>query len=206
MSGRVTDARPWQKEFVMLGQRFVSVLGIAVIGTAVAVGGCASAADQPPVAGGASATAAGGNVRVTDYSDNDGPKSTVIFVGVVGDYGQATSVHPDGSVDPEHDSQLDVALTQGTFRIGITDLHQKITEGFLGFPANRSTCSGTVTATAAMPIVAGSGTGAYRGIKGSFVVTATIDEVDAKANCSGSSALLSQTIVMTGPGTVSLGR
>ncbi|MGD0809256.1 MAG: hypothetical protein ABSA91_06055 [Acidimicrobiales bacterium] len=65
-----------------------------------------------------------------------------------------------------------------------------------------STCSGIVTATGTTPIVDGSGTGAYKGISGNFNMTVTVHEVDSwpKGN-----ALLSQTIVTSGSGTVTFG-
>jgi hypothetical protein len=66
-----------------------------------------------------------------------------------------------------------------------------------------NTCSGSISVTAPVPIVAGSGTGSYRGISGSFIVTGTIDEVDVKPVCDGTSKFLSQVIVLAGSGTVS---
>jgi hypothetical protein len=66
-----------------------------------------------------------------------------------------------------------------------------------------STCSDSISVTAAFPVVAGSGTGSYRGIGGSFTVTGTIDEVDAKPVCDGTSKFLSQVILLAGSGTVS---
>ncbi len=50
--------------------------------------------------------------------------------------------------------------------------------------------------------MAGSGTGAYKGISGTFQMTITIYEVDSWPKCS---ALLAQDIFMTGSGTVSFG-
>ena len=58
--------------------------------------------------------------------------------------------------------------------------------------------------TGTTPIVAGSGTGAYRGISGTFTMTVTIDEIVAKSKCNPSGEFLAQAIVMTGSGTVSL--
>jgi hypothetical protein len=43
----------------------------------------------------------------------------------------------------------------------------------------------------------------YRGIGGSFTVTGTIDEVDVKPVCNGTSKFLSQVILLAGSGTVS---
>jgi hypothetical protein len=146
----------------------------------------------------------GSSVGFTSYTDNDGPESTVILTGGIGDYGTAVSVHPDGSVDPEHSSQLKLTLRDGSFRIGIADLDKKFVSAMSSFPPNTSTCSGTVRVSGATPIVAGSGTGAYQGISGGFNLTITLAEVDAKANCGPSSAFLRQSIVIAGSGTVSL--
>jgi hypothetical protein len=55
-----------------------------------------------------------------------------------------------------------------------------------------------------VPVVPGSGTGAYQGIAGSFSVTVTGDEVAAKP-CSAQSAFLWQVIVVTGHGSVAAG-
>ena len=48
--------------------------------------------------------------------------------------------------------------------------------------------------------------GAYKGVGGSFTLTATLDEVDtvsATQPCNGTGAFLSQAIVISGPGSVS---
>jgi hypothetical protein len=59
-----------------------------------------------------------------------------------------------------------------------------------------------VTATGTSPIVAGSGTGDYKGINGSFKVSITVHEVDSWPKCG---ALLAETIVISGSGNVSFG-
>jgi len=53
--------------------------------------------------------------------------------------------------------------------------------------------------------VAGSGTGSYRGIRGTFRLTVTLDEVYRPGACTETAAYLAQSIVTTGPGTVSFG-
>jgi hypothetical protein len=193
------------------------VCAIAASAGALVMSGCASTAAKPPSSGGGTAAATtpaadgtkapagGGTVGLTDYSDNDGAKSTVILTGAVGDFGEAVSVHPDGTVDPDHRSQLNLALRDGSFRISIADLDKKFVSAMNSFPSDTSTCSGTVTVAAPAPIVAGSGTGSYRGISGEFNLTLTLAEVDAKANCGASSAFLRQSIVTAGSGTVSFG-
>jgi len=181
-----------------------------VVGTALAgallLSGCSSAATRssPTTKPPTTPDGSRGAVQLVDYTDNDGTKSTVVLTGAVGDYGHAVSVDANGKPDPEHRSQLELALTRGTFRISIAALDEQIVSAFRDFPPDRSTCSGTVRVSGAAPIVAGGGTGAYRGIHGRFNLTITIAEVDARSNCGPSSAFLSQAVVTAGSGTVSL--
>jgi len=39
-------------------------------------------------------------------------RSRVILTGVIGDFGEAVSVYPDGTIDPQHNAELNVALTR----------------------------------------------------------------------------------------------
>ena len=192
--------------FIMPPSILVSGSTIAAAALAVLVSGCAMTTTRSATADTATTTtpAVGGTVGFTDYTDNDGPNSTVILTGAIGDFGGAVSVHPDGTVDPDHRSQLKLALRDGSFRIGIADLDKKFVGAMRTFPPNTSTCSGTVTVAATARIVAGSGTGSYRRISGAFDLTLTLAEVDAKTKCTTSSALLKESIVTAGTGTVSV--
>lgn len=187
----------------------VSVLAIACFAGAVGVGGCGPAATEAPAAGGTAATharAPGGTAHIAGYSGNDGPRSKVIVAGAIGDFGEAVSVYPDGMIDPQHNAELSFVQTRGSFRISIVGLDKKIVSAFSRVRFSTSTCSGNVTVTRAAPIVADSGTGADRGISGTFTitVTVTIDEIAAKSRCNATGAFVAQAIVMTGSGTVSL--
>jgi hypothetical protein len=148
-----------------------------------------------------------GSVHILDYSINsDGPDSHVILTGAVGDYGPATSVYPDGKVDPGHNSEMELKLTHGSFRLGFADLETQIVSAFKHWPSNKRTCSGTISFTGSAPIVAGSGSGLYKGVSGIFTVNVIIDEVDMKPVCNGTSKFLSQAIVISGSGNVSFGQ
>ena len=146
----------------------------------------------------------GDTVHLVDYTDNDGPVSAVILTGAIADYGKAVSVNPDGSINPEHDSQLELRLSHGTFRLDIAAL-DRVFAGVMGakFPTNTSTCSGSVSASHAVPIV-GSGTGAYQGASGEFDLTIKLDEVDAPGSTCEGAALLSQMLITSGSGHVRL--
>jgi hypothetical protein len=198
----------------MIRNRSVRVLGAAAaVAAAVALAGCADQAK--PAASGTTAAAgrtlaakgghpAGGTVHIIDYSINsDGPYLRAILTGAIGDYGPAVTVYPDGRVDPQHTSQMRLSLTHGSFRLGIAALDKQIVKAYSHWPADRATCSGSISFTISAPVVPGSGTGMYAGISGRFSMTVTIDEVDVKPVCDGTSRFLSQVILMTGTGTVS---
>lgn len=200
----------------------VSMVAAAVSAGALVLGGCASAAAQGPAAGGTAASstaakvpaaedtsavvpAAGGTVHFIGYSKNsDGPDFTVIVTGAVGDFGPAVTVHPNGRVDPQYSSQLRLDLKHGSFRLSIAKLDQKLIRADSKWRAN-PTCSFHAAVTAVTPVVAGSGTGSYRGISGSLDMSVTIDEVDVKPCPGGTSRFVSQLIVLAGSGRVSFG-
>jgi hypothetical protein len=186
----------------------VSMIAVVASAGALLMGGCATAATQAPAAAGTSAvttTAAGGPVHIIGYSQNsDGPDFTVILTGAVGDYGPAVTVHPNGTIDPEHTSELSLGLRDGSFRLNIASLDKEIISVNSHWRSNR-TCSFHLSVSAATPIVAGSGTGSYRGISGNLSTTVTIDEADVKPCPGGTSRFLAQLIFMVGSGTVSFG-
>lgn len=189
------------------------LLGGVVVGLAVAsVAGCSAATASPkavPAAdavSGAPAAHSRGPEHLTAYTSDDGPTETVIVTGAIGDYGKAVSVYPNGTVDPDHDSELSVQLSRGTFRLDTAALDKAFLQAFsTDFPTDAATCSGSFAVTRQVSVVAGSGTGAYKGVGGSFTLTATLDEVDkagAAQPCDGTGAFLGQAIVISGPGTV----
>lgn len=202
----------------MRRKQLVSVFAISALAGVLGLSGCTSAATKTSTPNGPAGTQgsasfspagpqipkAGGTVQITDYTNNDGTKSTVILTGVIGDFGEAVSIYPNGTIDPEHNSELKLALTHGSFRLDIANLDKKIVSAFSDhFPMNTKTCSGTAATTAtATPIVAGSGTGAYRGIGGTFNMTVSIAEVDPKLKCGTGQYV--EAIFITGSGTVSL--
>jgi hypothetical protein len=147
--------------------------------------------------------AAGGIAQFTTYSADDGPRSTVVVNGVIGDYGTAIRAAPNGG---KLKQLLTLVLSRGSFQLSVGDLVSKLQPRLAAFPANRDTCSGRMSATGSAPIVAGSGTGDYAGIRGTFATTVTITEVTAKTNppCNSTSPFLAQAVITAGTGTVSL--
>ena len=156
----------------------------------------------------ASATMSGsasGQANIMVYSINsDGPDFRALVTGAVGDYGPAVTVLPDGTVDPTHRSDLELKLTHGSFRLDIADLDRKFVKAASHEPIYPRTCSDYMNVTALTPVVAGSGTGAYQGITGSFRLTITADEVEKKP-CQPAAAFQWQVLVLAGHGTLSRG-
>ena len=193
-------------------KRRAAALALAALVGTLASLGCASATTATTVAPAAPAAPAAApaapatsrTAHIMAYSiDSDGPDFQVIVTGAVGDWGRAVSVYPDGAVDPDHTSELSLKLNRGSFRLSIARLDAEIVGAYRHWPSNPGTCSGNIAVTAATPIVTGSGTGSYRGISGTFTVTATIDEIDVKPVCDGTSPFRAQVVFMVGSGTVS---
>jgi hypothetical protein len=180
-------------------KQILSVLAVAACFGALSVGGAFWGATSTAT------STAKATVHHFDYSSGDGAGSTVVLTGAIGDFGHAVSVYPDGRIDPDHNSQLNVALTRGSFRIDLAGLDTMISPAVDHVPLNPVTCSGDVTVAGAAPVVTGSGTGAYRGITGRFDLTVTIAEIVAPSTCNLSEPRLGQAAFMTGSGTVSFG-
>jgi hypothetical protein len=188
--------------------RFMSMLAIAAFGGALVAGGCASAATGAPAVATASARAAAatsGTANVMIYGVNtDGAYFHAIISGVIGDYGPAVSIYPDGKVNPQHTSEMVLRLIRGSFRISIAALDKAFVKVASHEPIYPKTCSDLMSVTRSTPIVAGSGTGAYRGIRGSFSVTLTGNEVEARpCGPNRPSAFRSQLLTLAGSGPVS---
>jgi hypothetical protein len=156
-----------------------------------------AAAGRTPATG-----AVHGVAHLVIYSINsDGPAFQVIVSGAIGDYGPAVTVLPDGKVDPEHTSEMELELRHGTFRLHIEAIANKFRAETSHEPVFARTCSDYVDVTAPVPIVAGSGTGSYRGISGNFSLSLMGNEDQVSPPCGN--AFARQILLLTGSGTVS---
>jgi hypothetical protein len=126
-----------------------------------------------------------------------------VLTGAIGDTGRAESVHTDGTVDPDHASNLRLTLSKGSFLISIAALDQQFVDVLRAAPFDTQSCSGRASATATVPIIPGSGTGLYRGLTGSFDLTLALDEVVDSSGCSFSGTTVAQLLLTEGDGTVS---
>jgi uncharacterized protein YcfL len=178
--------------------RSIRVLPLAamLLVTTLVFGGCSSSASKKPTAE-PSRPVAGANTHALIYSINsDSPNFRAVLSGAIGDYGPAVAVVSNG--------QMELQLTHGTFRLDIAELTTMFGEQTKNEPTYPNTCSDHFGVTTNTPIVADSGTGAYAGVTGAFTLTLTGDEVQANP-CSGNSlAMVSQVIMIAGPGAVSV--
>ena len=190
----------------MLRNGFAAGLAIAAVAGMLVAGGCVSAATKPPAAATSMARAAaatGGTANIMIYGVNtDGAYWHAIVSGVIGDYGPAVSIYPDGQVDPAHNSELELRLTHGSLRLSIAALDKAFVTAGSHAPIYPKTCTDLIGVTGTTPIVAGSGTGAYRAIGGSFPVTLTLDEVEAGPCQPSPGAFRAQLITVAGSGTI----
>jgi hypothetical protein len=124
----------------------------------------------------------GTEAHIIIYAVNtDGPYYRAVLSGAIGDYGPAVAVYPDGQVDPGHSHELQLELTQGSFRLDIAQMERDfLAHVVVPQPQFPTTCSDYINFTVTVPIVAGSGTGLYRGVRGGFNLTATADETQAR--------------------------
>jgi hypothetical protein len=185
----------------------------AASGSPAASNAAASSAAASSAAASSAATASASTVAVARGAgqahimvwsvNSDGPDFRAILTGAVGDYGPGVTVHPDGTVDPEHTSELELNMSRGSFRLSIAALASQFRDSVGNWPYNKATCSIHGTVTDPAPIVAGSGTGAYRGITGTFTLTISLDEDYIPGpSCSETSAFKAQLLLISGTGSV----
>lgn len=148
--------------------RLLAPLAVLAIVPALLVGGSAAAGGKP----------AGGVVHV--YEVDPSLTSTVgniIFTGAIADYGKDhEGVAAKGTVNR-------LVLTKGTFEVDTSKLP-------VNPPIDPKTCAIAGSATGPVAIVSGSGTGAYRGIRGTVKTTVTVAGVlpklkNGKCNSNG---------------------
>jgi hypothetical protein len=181
---------------------FLATVLVVVIAVAGVSGASKSGESTKPV--GPHVPTSGGIVRITGYSDNDGPTSRIVMTGVIGDFGKAVRTASQGSSEY---NELELRLTRGTFALNIASIERDLATAISGhFPTDAATCSGEVVVSSGASIDSGSGTGAYKGLSGTFMLTITINEVETPPHCptTDTSPFLAQTVFFSGSGTVSL--
>jgi hypothetical protein len=183
----------------------------AVLGAALALAACAPAtATRTPAQTTAKPAVAAapvhGTAQLDIYSINsDGADFRAVLSGSIGDYGPAVAIYPNGKVDPEHNSELKLNLSHGTFRLNIAHLDREFVQHLARYPDYPATCSEYVSFTTSVPVVADSGTGSYQGIAGDFTLNVTGNETLASSgSCTkGPWTRRWEVLIFGGPGTLS---
>lgn len=169
----------------------VGVLACVVVGGSVALGA------------GSSGTPVGGRIQIIVQPGQGQGNGKILFTGAVGDYG---ATHK--SVTTGGNSISTAMLKKGTIKVDITAISKKTNRANPTIDA--ATCSGSITETAASPVV--SGTGLYAGIHGTVKVTESFGFIGStyksgpkkgQCNMSQNAATLAQMGIVYGTGTVS---
>ena len=98
----------------MFKRTTASVMSCTLIAAVRVAGGSAYGATKPFEVAGPHIPRTGGLVNIAAYSNNDGPKSSVILTEVIGDYGEAVRKTVSGTTNREY-NPLDVSVTRGSF-------------------------------------------------------------------------------------------
>ena len=166
----------------------------------------------PLAAVGAAAVAASGGLALADGASSgggvrlyeadtalDGNLGTVILTGAVTDHG----------IDHQDAGGAGInllKLSKGSFEINVNAVGSQLA-ALPVVPVNRSTCSSDGwTKTAPVPIVPGSGKGAYKGISGTFnarAASAAIYRRTASGQCNSNATRYPGVLIANGTGTVS---
>lgn len=160
--------------------------------TGMAMGAAASAARLP----------GGGAVRVFVVPGNGQGNGTIVVAGAIGDYGTTTK---------EKNGIGKVLLHGGTFEVNLKAISRKL-NGAKPTVEDATTCSFVFSATA--PVTLFNGTGMYKGIKGTLMLTETFAGYGpfyktgahkGKCNTSNNATPLAQWGSVTGVGAVKFG-
>ncbi len=144
----------------------------------------------------ADGTSSGGEVHLYEADTAlAGTLGTVIITGAITDYGTDHQGDPTDGINR-------LELSKGSFSINVNDLGGRLAS----IPVDPRTCSSDGSATAAIPIVTGSGTGGYQGISGTIRTRAAVALVLprlANGQCDTNATQYPGVLIAHGAGTVS---
>jgi hypothetical protein len=143
----------------------------------------------------ATGTSTRGEIHVYEADTNDaGNLGTVVLTGAIADTGiDNQGAGPNGS-------NL-LVLSKGTFSIDVSKVGNKLHN----LPVDQTTCSSDGTVAGPIPIVPGSGTGAYQGISGTLAVVASEALILPRINrvCDTNATQYPGVLIVKGSGSVS---
>jgi len=184
------------EELNMFRRGFISAVAAgALICTTLLVGNVAIAT--------ASSTP-GGLIKIFSDQSNDtnnGATGPIVITGAIGDYGTATTINKDGTVNSSG-NYVKIVLKKGTFEINSIAFNKATNSAQP--TSNAANCSNVVIATG--PVTLFDGTGAYAGIGGTLTITLNVAYIapkTANGKCNENTQPADFFATITGSGVVS---
>ena len=149
-------------------------------------------------------TTSGGTIHIYSNQANDtngGATGPIVITGAIGDYGTATSIDENGTVNANGNYEK-IVLKKGTFEINSVSFNKATNK--VQPTINTSNCS--ISGTATGPVTLFDGNGAYAGIKGTVNVVLTFAGILPtlkNGKCNGNAQPVGIYGTITGTGTVS---
>ncbi len=152
----------------------------------------------------------GGTIKVwvTANATGSGNKpNPIVITGAIADYGTGQNVNSSGK--PAANTQrVKLTLKKGTFTVDTSQLNAAFNNANPTDFSNSNCSASVAVGPAAVPIIAGSGTGAYAGISGSVTMSAQVALILPKTksgacNQSNNANPVAGWGIITGNGTVS---
>jgi hypothetical protein len=125
------------------------------------------------VAGPATAAAMKGGTIYISVTPNNSATYPIVITGAFADYGTATTINQNGTVNP-NGNYVKIALKQGGFEVNSTALNKKANSTN---PTFNSTTNCSYTFSVSGPISVSKGTGAYKGISGTLTITESFSAI-----------------------------
>jgi hypothetical protein len=154
---------------------------------------------------GSSAPMMGGAVQFWVTPSPTGNGGQVLITGAIGDYGKAQNVTAAGKAAPKKSAYKDLMLKNGTILINLTKYMQAQNNANPTM-YNKINCSAYLSVSAPATIV--SGTGAYKGIRGTVTLhaeNAALLPKTKKGSCNENANPVNDYVAVNGSGTVTFG-
>lgn len=170
------------------------------LATAVTVTGVSASV---ALGAGSSSAPAGGPIHVFVQPSQGQGNGKILITGAIGDYGSTHKASSSGGK-----TYGTATLTKGTITFDLTAINAKVNQATPTF--DKATCSGSITESAPVPVV--SGTGLYAGINGTVRLTESFGFIGStyksgpkkgKCNLSSSAPTVAQMGEVYGTGTIS---
>jgi uncharacterized protein (UPF0333 family) len=118
------------------------------------------------------ATSKGGTIYIA-VTPNNSATYPIVITGAFADYGTATTIDQNGTVNA-NGNYVRIALKQGGFEVDSTTLNKKANSSA---PTFNSTVNCSYTFTVSGPVTLLNGSGAYKGISGTLMITESFSAI-----------------------------